>query len=119
MYKLIKLSFFLIILDAIWIYFIMLKKFNHQIEIIQNAPLQLNIYAAIIAYIFIISLLYIFIIKEKKSIKDAFLLGLCTYGIYEFTNKSIIKNWTFETAILDTLWGGVLFALSTYLMKHY
>ena len=119
MYKLIKLSFFLIIIDAIWIYFIMLNKFNKQIEIVQNTPLQLDIYAAIITYIFIITLLYYFIIKENKSIKDAFLLGLCTYGIYEFTNKSIIKNWSYETSIIDTLWGGVLFALSTYLMKHY
>jgi len=118
MYKLIKLSFFLIILDAIWIY-LMLNKFNKQIEIVQNTPLHLDIYAAIITYIFIITLLYYFIIKENKSIKDAFLLGLCTYGIYEFTNKSIITNWSYETAIIDTLWGGILFALSTYLIKHY
>ena len=35
MYNLIKLSFFVIVIDAIWIYFIMLKKFNKQIEIVQ------------------------------------------------------------------------------------
>ncbi len=117
MYKIIKLSLLVIIIDAIWIYFIMLKKFNKQIEIVQNTTLQLDIYAAIIAYIFMIILLYNFIIKENKSIIDAFLLGLCTYGIYEFTNKSILTNWSYETALLDTLWGGILFATCTLLMK--
>ena len=27
------------------------------------------------------------------------------------TNKAIITNWKWETVILDTIWGGVLFSL--------
>jgi uncharacterized membrane protein len=95
----------------------MLNKFNKQIESIQKEPLTIDIVSTIISYIFIVFILYYFIIKENKSPKDAFILGLCTYGIYEFTNKSLLNNWSYEIAFMDTLWGGVLFSICTYLMK--
>ena len=39
------------------------------------------------------------------------LLGLAAYGTYEFTNKAVMKGWTYRLAIADTLWGGVLTAV--------
>jgi uncharacterized membrane protein len=42
-------------------------------------------------------------------------LGIVIYGVYEFTNLSLLKNWKVLTTILDTTWGGVLFASTTYL----
>ena len=46
---------------------------------------------------------------------DAFLLGLVIYGIYEFTNKAILTKWTYTTVVMDTVWGGILFASVTFL----
>ena len=41
--------------------------------------------------------IYKFIILERKSPNDAFLLGFCIYGIFDFTNiASVIKNEYFE-----------------------
>lgn len=114
----IKLITIVLLLDIIFIY---LSKdlFSKQIFQVQNSSLQLNYIGAIIAYIFIIIILYWFIIKDNKSIKDAFILGLSTYAIYEYTNYALLKNWNIKTTIIDTLWGGTLFALSTYLYRKF
>ena len=41
------------------------------------------------------------------------ILGLLAYGTYEFTSMSIMKDWTWNMVILDTIWGGVLTGFST------
>ena len=35
--------------------------------------------------------------------------------VYETTNKAIIKNWTWKTVMIDGIWGGILFSLTTFL----
>jgi uncharacterized membrane protein len=117
MINILKLSIIVLFLDSIFLYFSK-NLFNKQIIQVQNSELKLNIFGAIFAYIFIIFSLYWFIIKDNKSIKDAFILGLSTYAIYEYTNYALFKNWRFETTIFDTIWGGVLFMLSTYLYQY-
>jgi hypothetical protein len=63
-------------------------------------------------------MLHYFIIKENKSIKDAFILGLCTYGIYEFTNMALIKKWRSPIIYVDFIWGGILYALTTHIIQN-
>ena len=87
------------------------------IKNIQHSPLNINVYSLIIVYIFDIFVLYYFIINKKTSLLEAFLLGSCIYGIYEFTNKSIFNKWNYSLVIIDTLWGGVLFVLTTFLSR--
>lgn len=87
------------------------------IKNIQHSPLNINVYSLIIVYIFDIFVLYYFIINKKTSLLEAFLLGSCIYGIYEFTNKSIFNKWNYSLVIIDTLWGGALFALTTFLSR--
>jgi uncharacterized membrane protein len=69
--------------------------------------------------IFLILGLYYFIIKPNRSIKDAFLLGLVIYGVYEGTNYALFNNWSEYIVIIDTLWGGILFALTTFIIKYF
>ena len=59
--------------------------------------------------------LYYFIIKDKKPILDAFLLGLLVYGVYDLTNLGTLSNWTIKMTVMDTLWGASLFALTTFI----
>jgi uncharacterized membrane protein len=116
--NIVKLSVIVLLLDSIFLYGIR-NFFSKQIFQVQNSELQINYIGAIIAYIFIILSLYWFIIKDKKSLLDAFILGLSIYGIYEYTNYSLLKNWNFTTTIIDTLWGGLLFTLSTLLYNKF
>ena len=88
--------------------------FNEQVQMIQGSPLVLHVGATALSYIFLILGLYYFILREKKPVKDAFLFGLVIYMIYEATNKAILKKWKWTTVLLDGIWGGILYALTTY-----
>jgi uncharacterized membrane protein len=91
--------------------------FNNQIKTIQGTNVQMNFLAAIICYIFLIFGLNYFIIKPKRSVSDAFLFGLVIYGVYETTNWTIFSKWSPISVIIDTLWGGILFALTTFIIR--
>lgn len=88
--------------------------FNKQIFNIQKSPIKLRFSGAIICYVLLVFGLYYFIISQNKKVFDAFLLGLVIYGVYESTNYALLKDWKFSTLVIDTLWGGILFALTTY-----
>ena len=91
--------------------------FGKQIQIVQGSKLEVNLLGAILCYIFLIVGINYFIIKPRKSVSEAFLLGLVIYGVYETTNYALLKNWSILTVIVDTLWGGILFATTTYLIN--
>ncbi len=91
--------------------------FEKQIQDVQGSPLKINYMGAALCYLFLIIGLNYFIIKPKKSVQDAFLLGLVIYGVYETTNYALFKKWSLLTVFIDTLWGGILFALTTYIVS--
>ena len=91
--------------------------FNKQIQDIQGSKIELNLLGAALCYIFLIYGLNYFIIKPRKSVSEAFLLGLVIYGVYETTNYAMFKKWSIITVIMDTLWGGLLFASTTYIIN--
>lgn len=88
--------------------------FENQIMDIQNKPLHFQIGGAILCYLFLILGLYYFIIRNKKSVFDAFLFGIVIYGVYETTNYTLFKNWKIYTVLMDTLWGGILMYTTTF-----
>jgi len=87
--------------------------FNNLVRSIQGRTINFKTTGAIMCYILLIVGLNYFIIGKKKSIADAFLLGIVIYGVYEFTNYAILDKWNIKAVALDTLWGGILFALTT------
>jgi uncharacterized membrane protein len=91
--------------------------FDKQIQLVQGSQLKINYLGAALCYIFLIAGINYFIIKPKKSISDAFLLGIVIYGVYETTSYALLKDWSIFTVIIDTLWGGLLFASTTYLVN--
>lgn len=76
-----------------------------------------------LAYILMSIGLYKFVIypslKWKLSLNEiitrSLLLGLVIYGIYNFTNKATIYNYKYYTAIIDTIWGSILFTITALL----
>ena len=96
---------------------VMTGYFDNQIRMVQGSPIKMNYLGAALCYIFLIAGINYFIIKPRKSVSDAFLLGIVIYGVYETTNLTLFKNWSILTVILDTLWGGLLFASTTYIVN--
>jgi len=115
---------FLLLLSAIifvaidFIYINLIKNyFKNQIEKVQNSPMKVNLFAAMLCYIFLIFALNYFIIQPKRSVNDAFFLGILIYGVYETTNYALFTKWSFLTVVIDTLWGGILFALTAFIIS--
>jgi len=91
--------------------------FNNVVEKVQGTKIQLNLSGAILCYLFLIFGINYFILDQKKSLTDAFILGLVIYGVYETTSFTLLKNWSLNAVLLDTLWGGILFTLTVYLTR--
>jgi len=115
---------FLMLISAIifisidFIYLNVMKDyFNNQIKSVQGSQIKMNYLGAALCYIFLIAGINYFIIKPKKSVNDAFLLGIVIYGVYETTNYALFKNWSIISVIIDTIWGGLLFASTTYIIN--
>jgi len=104
----------LLILDGIYIY-LTKNMFADQITNIQRVVMQLKPLGAIVCYALLVAGINYFIIQRNRSVLEAFFLGVVIYGVYDSTNYATLKKWTPELAVLDTLWGGSLFALTTYI----
>ena len=81
-------------------------------ENIQGVPVRFKLIPAIIVY-----LALAYLLLQQTSVKGAFLNGAAVYAVYDFTNLSILKNYTLQFAITDTLWGGTLFAIAYYILS--
>ena len=117
-FRLLVSASILVCLDAVYLNFFK-GYFGKQVSRVQGSEMQLNYLAAIICYIFIIIGLNYFIIRPRRSVNDAFLFGIVIYGVYETTNWTIFKNWSPISVVLDTLWGGTLFASTTFIVRGF
>jgi uncharacterized membrane protein len=113
-YLLLVSAILLVVIDSIYLQ--MIKDFFiKQIQSVQGEPIVIHLLGLVLCYIFLICGINYFIIIPNRPVIDAFLLGLVIYGVYESTNYSLFKKWSILTVLIDTLWGGILFAVTTYL----
>jgi uncharacterized membrane protein len=106
-------AFSMLALDSVYLSTIGGSLFSKMVRNIQKEDMKIDMYGVIGSYILLVLVLYKFIIMERRSPSDAFILGLCVYGVFDFTNIAIFKNYNWITAIVDTLWGGILFYIVT------
>ncbi len=106
-----------LILDGIY-FTINNNFFKKTIQSVQKSPLKANYVGVVLAYVFLVAIEYYFVIMKNLKAKDAFLLGMGIYGVYEFTNLASFTNWPISLVIMDTIWGGVLFASATCMVLY-
>jgi uncharacterized membrane protein len=129
---LIIVAVIILALDAV---FLTLAKdlFARQVMLVQGSAMKVNIPSAALCYALIVLGLYYFVLRHiivpgssaaasaiqtmplGEGVRNAFFLGILVYGVYETTTLAILKNWSPMTAVIDTTWGGVLFAATAYL----
>jgi uncharacterized membrane protein len=109
--------FSILFFDFIYFYFVQSKLLN-MITTIQKSPVKVNLVYFVICYFFLTFALYYFVIREKKSPMDAFLLGISIYAVYELTNASLFTKWKEWVIFIDSLWGGILFSSVTYIYYY-
>jgi len=106
-------AFVLVGLDAIVIGLVMYPLFKTQVQLVQGSALALDPIAAILSYVVLVLGVYIFLVAERKTLLEAFALGVFVYSTYELTTKSVLRQWKWQTVVIDSLWGGTLFSLTT------
>jgi uncharacterized membrane protein len=111
--KILLISLLLILVDSLYLYFLGGPLFKKMIKNIQNEEMNIKFSAASFTYILLVYLLYNFIISQNKKPLEAFILGFCIYGVFDFTNLTIFNNYRLSIALIDMLWGGTLFYLVT------
>ena len=110
-------AFSMLALDGLYLSNVGGPLFAKMVKGIQKEEMTLNMYGVVGSYMLLVLVLYKFIILDRKSPTDAFMLGLCVYGVFDFTNIAIFKNYDFKTGLIDTLWGGILFYIITFLFQ--
>ena len=103
-----------------FIYLFSLKSYVLKIiKNIQNQDIKINKFSFVLSYLLISFGLYYFIIKPRKNIEDAFILGILVYGFYHLKNLSFLSKWDVFLGMMETLFGGLSFYLTTYLTYKY
>jgi uncharacterized membrane protein len=104
----------MLLADAAWLSYIA-PEFRAMIAGIQGSPMVAKLIPAAICYVvMILGLWYLVIRPAGRDITAAATqgaaLGATVYGVYEMTNLAIIKSWSPRLALMDWIWGTVLFA---------
>lgn len=107
------LSVTVLLVDLIWLS-LTGPKFLSMVRSIQGSPSTPVFWAAIVVYL---ALGYLATIPT--SYQSAFLLGLCVYAVYDFTNLALFKRYDWRIAVADSLWGGVLLTLVFAIRKRF
>lgn len=130
--KYIVIGLIILALDAVWI-FSNLKMYSRSVRAVQKSDMTVNYVAAIAAYVVVIfASLYVAIpftkhyVQRNDSVSDrlwkAFayggVVGFSIYAIYNLTSAAIYKNYEWNVAVIDTIWGTLLntFVVFIYLM---
>jgi uncharacterized membrane protein len=88
--------------------------YGEQIEKVQRTVMKIKPEGVVACYLFLVFGLYYFILRENRPITDAIILGIIIYGVYDATTYAVLKDWSPFLAISDTIWGGILFGLTSY-----
>lgn len=111
------------ILDMIWLGGIAKNIYSEHIGLLLRksdgamAPIW---WAAFAVYVCIALGILLFVLPKAQgncilALFYGALLGVVTYGIYDFTNHAILANWPLKITLIDFTWGIVLCGLSSFL----
>ena len=112
-----KLLLIIILLDFLYLN-IVSTYMNNTIKNVQKTSLNLNYISIFLCYVLLAFGMDYFVIKPRRSNKDAMIFGVVVYGVFELTCKSIFTNWPINIVLLDTIWGGCLCLLSRLILNY-
>lgn len=106
--------------DFIWLWYIV-KAFTirefHELIVVENGSIRLNLAAGLLAWAVIVLLLYVFVIRSQYShslpstLMYGGLFGFLLYAMYDLTNLTFLKNYSFLFTLVDIGWGTFLCAM--------
>ena len=86
-------------------------------SLLEKDKMTLNYYSASGAYLLMTYLLIQVVDKYNMNLVEAFMFGFSLYGVYDLTCGSIFNNWDFGLALIDMIWGGIVYMLAVFIMS--
>ena len=111
--KYIGIVILLILCDAPWLYMIQ-AAFGKMLRDIQGSGPTFRVLPALIVYV---ALAYL--VQQATSVYSAFMLGLSTYAVFEFTNLTVLVNYDPYIATADSIWGGILMSIVYSILQKF
>jgi uncharacterized membrane protein len=106
-----------LIIDYIWLGFVMKDYFQEQLGHLMREDVQLGI--AALFYLFYAGGIVLFAVAPAMEsggwMKAAMLgavLGFLAYGTYDVTNAATLKDWPVMMSVIDVAWGTTLTAVT-------
>ncbi len=123
-FSLIGIIITVILLDFIWLNFVARKFYLKEFKTvgnIKNNHWQPNWIAACFVYVVISLGIFIFVMPRSNNPLNALiygaLLGILTYGLYDLTNKATLKGYSWKLTVVDSLWGAIIYGVSSFIGK--
>jgi len=120
--QILLLSVVILLIDIIWLSYGVDKLWQKNVQSVQKSPLVIRKEYALLSYILIILGVWYFvqqhITKEtpmKQILFSSFLFGFILYGVFDFTNLAIFKDYDWKAALVDMLWGGFLTMIAVHI----
>ena len=115
----------MLILDLGWIH-IMKPMYSMMFEQVQKSSLNIRFGGAFFAYLLMFLSLWWIVFPSidrdvdtrepfTLAVKHAGIMGLLVYGIYNATNFATLQRYSLKVALLDTVWGLIVYSTSVYL----
>jgi uncharacterized membrane protein len=105
---------FILAVDMVFLNFVSKGFYDSQLK---DFPRTLRLWSGLAAWLLIALGAVVFILPLAKSYPSAAmygaLFGLVVYGVYDFTNFAIFKNYTLALTLVDLGWGMTLYAVSS------
>lgn len=110
------ITLIMLIIDYIYLKFIAGKPFLKMVKKIQKKEAKVHYMSALFVYLLLVIAMYNYVIYNP-SYYNAFMLGSIIYGVFDFTNLALFKNYDLMIGVQDTIWGGLLFTSSKYMFE--
>jgi len=89
-----------------------------------------RLYSAVLVYIAIALGIMVFVLPKIDTTKTTMvrlndsllyggLFGMVSYAIFDFTTHFMYEGWSIYVSIMDTLWGGLLCAIVSFIISYY
>jgi len=111
--KLFFLSILLILVDIPWLYIQGPNVQDIILNIQADRSMNPRLWAGIPVY-----LALGYLLTQITSAPRAFLAGIATYAVYDFTQVVTFDKYPVWFAIVDSTWGGILMALVWWIGSH-
>lgn len=119
--QILLLSVIILLVDILWLTYGVNKLWQENVQAVQKSPMVIRKHYALLSYILIILGIWYFVLQNinketsvKQILLSSFLFGFILYGVFDFTNLAIFKDFQLKTALIDMVWGGILTSIAVY-----